>query len=72
MLQIIAFGVAFLLFGMGAIARLLKVLATPLEKRKASTGMAEQLFYTLLGLAILALAYFQGAELAAKMNGFGF
>ena len=69
MLQIIAFGVAFVLFGMGAISRSLKVLATPLEKRKASTGIVEQLFCTALGLGILALAYFQGAEIAARMPG---
>lgn len=78
MMQIIAFGVAFLLFGVGAIVRLLKILVTPLEKRKTNflnwqlTGIWDQLFYTILGLIILALAYFQGAELAAKMNGLGF
>jgi hypothetical protein len=57
---------------MGAIVGSLKVLMTPVEKRKGRTGVAEQLFFVALGLAILALAYFQGAELAANMNGLGF
>lgn len=72
MLQVLCFGVGFLLFGVGSIVQLLKVLATPLEKRTHGTGGWEQAFYTILGLIILAWAYFQGAVLASKMNGLGF
>lgn len=74
MLQIIAFGVAFLLFGLGVIARQLKVLATPLLKDRdgvqrkpgPSTGLWEQVFCTVLGLIILAWAYSQGVAVVAK------
>lgn len=64
MLQIIAFGIGFLLFGLGQVVKLLTILATPPEKRKKSTGVGDQLFLALLGLIILALAVVQGFEIA--------
>jgi len=63
MLQIIAFGIGFVLIGMGVIAHDLKVLATPPEKRTASTGAAGRLIFVLLGLLIVVLAGIQGVSL---------
>jgi hypothetical protein len=56
MLQIIAFGVGFLLFGVGVLAHDLRVVATPVEKRTASTGTVERIIFIILGALIVVLA----------------
>jgi 1,4-dihydroxy-2-naphthoate octaprenyltransferase len=56
MLQIIAFGIGFLLAGVGVIAHDVHIIATPIEKRTASTGSGERIVFILLGILIIALA----------------
>lgn len=60
MLQIIAFGIGFMLIGVGVLARLLRIIATPIDKRKKDTGTAERLLFIALGILILGLALIQG------------
>lgn len=56
MLQIIAIGIAFLIFGIGSITSMLGVIATPVDKRTRNTGLSNRIAYAVLGLFILALA----------------
>lgn len=60
MLQIIAFGIGFMLFGIGSMARSLSILATPAEKRRPDTGAGIRLLFIALGILILGLALIQG------------
>ena len=60
MLQIIAFGVAFVLFGIGVIAKHLKIISLPADKRTKDAGDGERLFFIALGILILGLSLLQG------------